>query len=143
MKETYPKYYLYRRVVQAKCYIDEHYAGPLDIKAMAGEACFSPFHFLRLFKSIYGKTPHQYLTHVRMMHARRLLAAGSSVQDACFSVGFESVSSFTGLFKKLTGVAPSIYVTKQRLRQAAIRKAPLQFIPGCFAAAYGWKEKQF
>ena len=110
---------------------------------MAGEACFSPFHFLRLFKNIYGRTPHQYLTYVRITHARKLLAAGKPVQDTCYAVGFESVSSFTSLFKKQTGHTPAAYMIRQQLRQAAIRKAPLQFVPGCFAGAYGWAKKQF
>lgn len=61
-----PKIYLYRRIVLAKLFIDEHYAEDIDLDAIAGEASFSKFHFIRLFKMAYGKTPHQYLTRVRI-----------------------------------------------------------------------------
>ena len=64
--EHYPKIYLVRRVVQAKLFIDEHYAERLDLDNISDEACFSKFHFIRLFRNIYGKTPHQYLTTVRI-----------------------------------------------------------------------------
>jgi len=57
---TYPKVYLYRGIVQAKPFIDNNYADHI-----ADEAFFSKFHFIRLFKKIYSKTPHQYLITVR------------------------------------------------------------------------------
>ena len=47
----YPKLYLYRRIVQAKLFIDSHYAGDIDLEQIADEAYFSKFHFCRLFKT--------------------------------------------------------------------------------------------
>lgn len=47
-------------MVQAKLFIDFNYAESIDISNIADEACFSKFHFIRLFKKIYGRTPHQY-----------------------------------------------------------------------------------
>lgn len=64
--EHYPKVYLYKRIVQAKLFIDQHYAKPIDVSNISDEASFSKFHFLMRFKKIYGKTPHQYLTRVRI-----------------------------------------------------------------------------
>src|SRR5687768_6456775 len=98
MEAAYPRIYLYRRIVQAKLYIDDHYAEAIDLDNIADEAAFSKFHFLRLFKSTYFKTPHQYLTQVRLHHAMLLLSNGETVSEACFSVGFDSLSSFSGLF---------------------------------------------
>ena len=94
--EEYPKIYLYRRVVQAKLYIDSCYAEQIDLNNISGEAYFSKFHFIRLFKSIYGKTPHQYLTAVRIGNAKQLLQENKSVTDVCTLVGFDSLSSFSG-----------------------------------------------
>ena len=61
--ENLPKIYLYRRIVQAKLFIDSKTTRSALMPAeIADEACYSKFHFIRTFKSIYGKTPHQYLT---------------------------------------------------------------------------------
>ena len=53
--ENLPKIYLYRRIVQAKLFIDSNFAENIDAREIAGEACYSKFHFIRTFKSIYGK----------------------------------------------------------------------------------------
>ena len=131
--EAYPRQYLYRRIVRAKLYIDENYASEIDLDNIAGEACFSKFHFTRLFRDIYRKTPHQYLTGVRVDRARQILAAGASVKEACFAVGFDSVSSFTGLFKRRVGLTPAAFQEQQVRRSRHIAASPLTHIPNCFA----------
>ena len=131
-----PKLDLYRRIVQAKLFIDSNYAERIDAGEIADEACYSKFHFIRTFKSIYGRTPHQYLTHVRIERAKELLEQGVSVTEACFAVGFDSLGSFTSLFKRRAGVSPSEYQRRQLERKAEIKKEPLRFIPGCFAAHF-------
>ncbi len=144
MTEEFPKIYLYRRIVQGKIYIDQHYANRIRLKDIADEAYFSKYHFIRLFKIIYGKTPHQYLITVRIEKAKLLLKHGANIADVCFSVGFESVSSFIGLFKKLTSITPSNYQKQQVLRTLEITKHPLKYIPNCFAEQYGWtKDRNF
>ena len=140
-KEAYPKVYLYRRIVQAKVFIDIHYADDIDLNNISDEAYFSKFHFIRLFKQIYGKTPHQYLISVRLDKAKQLLTKGLTVTEVCVSVGFESLSSFSSLFKNIIGVTPTIFLSNQILRQTEIAINPLKFIPGCMAAKNGWLEK--
>lgn len=141
MNEVYPKYYLYKRIVQSKLFIDDHFSEPINLDDIADEAYFSKFHFIRLFKKTYGKTPHQYLTYVRIQKARILLEAGSSVSETCFSVGFDGVNSFSGLFKQYNGCSPLAYQQKMKKRNEAIKAAPLQFIPNCFAEQKGWIKK--
>lgn len=136
--EQYEKMYLYKRVVQAKLFIDQHYPENIDLNNIADEASFSKFHFIRLFKKIYGKTPHHYLTQVRIDHARLLLMKATTISEVCFSVGFGSVTSFTGLFKKLVGLTPSAYHHQQQKRNAAMQGQPLQFVPNCFSQMQGW-----
>jgi AraC-like DNA-binding protein len=143
-KENYPKVYLYRRIVQAKLFIDNNYANSIDLDNIATEASFSKFHFIRLFKKVYDQTPHQYLTSVRIEKAKLLLQTEMAVADVCFSVGFDSISSFTGLFKKITTSTPSLYQKLQLQRKEEIQKMPLRFIPNCFAETNGWtKDRNF
>jgi len=136
--EPYPKVYLYRRIVNAKLFIDEHFAERIDLNNIADEACFSKFHFIRLFNDIYKKTPHQYLSSVRIEKARELLTTGLNVADACYTVGFDSISSFTGLFKRITGHTPAAYQQQQFQKKRAMAQTPLKFIPNCFAEQNGW-----
>src|SRR5882757_2272149 len=137
-KENYPKIYLYRRIVQAKLFIDNNYASAIDLDNIATEASFSKFHLIRLFTKVYNKTPHQYLTSVRIEKAKLLLQTEIAVAEVCFSVGFDSISSFTGLFKRLTSSTPSHYQKLQLQRKEEIQEMPLRFIPNCFAETNGW-----
>src|SRR5882762_9987631 len=94
-EDPYPKVYLYRRIVQSKLFIDRHYAKKIDLNNIADEAAFSKFHFVRLFKQAYAKTPYQYLTSVRIDNAKQLLKTNTAVTEVCFAVGFESLSLCT------------------------------------------------
>jgi AraC-like DNA-binding protein len=136
--DEYPKVYLYRRIVQGKLFIDAHFSEQINLSSISDEAFLSKFHFIRLFKKAYGKTPHQYLIYVRIEHARQLLRRDVLVSDVCLAVGFDSVGSFTTLFKKLTGMTPSTYQIRQKAIQQEIHRAPLKFVPNCFAEMHGW-----
>jgi AraC-like DNA-binding protein len=138
--DPFPKVYLYRRIVYAKLFIDDHFAEKIDLDNIADEAFFSKFHFIRLFNSIYNKTPHQYLSFVRIEKAKQLLISGMPAAHTCYAVGFESVSSFSGLFKRVTGETPSAYQLRQQQKILAMTEAPLNFIPNCFAEKNGWKQ---
>ena len=139
--EQYPKLYLYRRIVQAKLFIDENYGSNIDLSSISDEACFSKSHFIRLFQSIYNKTPHQYLIFVRIENAKELLKNDSAVSAVCYAVGFESISSFTGLFKRLVGISPAVYKKQEAKRKEDIKLDPLKYIPNCFAENKGWTKK--
>jgi transcriptional regulator GlxA family with amidase domain len=139
-KDQYPKIYLYRRIVQAKLFMDIHFADQINLNQIADEAYFSKYHFMRIFKLTYNKTPHQYLTSVRISEAKLLLQTDMPVTKVCFAVGFNSLSSFTGLFKRLNSIAPSIYQQQQIQRKKDIQNMPLKFVPNCFAESRKWVE---
>jgi AraC-like DNA-binding protein len=141
MEHPYPKLYFYKRLVLAKLFIDSHYAEPIDLDNIADEAFFSKFHFIREFKKIYQNTPHQYLIYLRIEKSKELLQAAMPVTDACYEVGFESVSSFSRLFRRMTGLTPSAYSARQQIRKEKIAALPLAFIPACFSEKQGWLEK--
>jgi len=138
--EQFEKIYLYQRIVRAKLFIDDHYADPIDLNNIAGQAHFSKYHFIRLFKSIYGKTPNHYLIKIRMDNAKILLAKGYSVVETSLMVGFDSPTSFTAMFKKMAGQTPSTFQREQVIKRKAIQENPLLFVPNCFAETHGWSK---
>ncbi|MEP7143225.1 MAG: AraC family transcriptional regulator [Ferruginibacter sp.] len=119
-KEFYPKDYLAKQVIGAKQYIDRQFADNINLTDLAACAFMSKFHFIRLFKLLYGETPHQYLVTVRIENAKRLLNSDRSISEVCTAVGFNSPTSFTGLFKKITGVTPTTF--KKKINRKAIFK---------------------
>jgi AraC-like DNA-binding protein len=127
---------VYQRVVTAKLYIDDNFAEPIDLKDISEKAFLSRFHFHRLFTRIYRRTPHQYLTRKRIDKARDLLAENKTVTDVCNEVGFESIGSFSVLFKKEIGFAPQYYRNMAWLKKQQAKEQPKKFIPHCFIESY-------
>ncbi len=137
--DIHPKMYRYRRIVEAKLFIDAHYADKIDLDNISNQAAFSKYHFLRLFKSAFGKSPHKYLTEVRIQHAQKLLKS-HPIANVCYAVGFESIPSFTKLFKAHTGLSPKAFSKRLQAQDQQQQAAPLTFVPHCFAKSYGWDE---
>lgn len=123
---------LHERLCRARRYIDECYDLPLDLKEISKQACLSRYHFLRLFRDTFATTPHQYLIQRRIERAKELLRSpGLSVTDVCFEVGFQSLGSFSSLFRRCVGHAPINYRKRER--------ESLKKVPGCFVLMYGLK----
>jgi AraC-like DNA-binding protein len=113
------------RLSRARMFIDESYQLPLDLIEISRQACLSRYHFLRLFRDAFHTTPHQYLIHRRIEKAKELLRSRKlSITDVCFEVGFESLGSFSSLFRKRVGQPPTTYRRRER--------ESLKKIPGCF-----------
>jgi AraC-like DNA-binding protein len=123
---------IYRRIVAAKVYIDENYQEPIDLDEISQQAFLSKFHFHRLFTKIYRRTPHQYVTRKRLDKARDLLAENKTVTEVCSEVGFESIGSFSTLFKKESGFAPQYYRNMAWLKKQQQKAQPKLAIPHCF-----------
>lgn len=111
-KKILPEEDLIKQIIKAKKYIDNHYTENIDLDKIACESAFSKFHFLRLFKNIYGRTPYQYLKSTRIDNAKKLLKNGETIKNTCFYVGFESITSFNALFKRSTGLTPALFQKK-------------------------------
>ncbi|HZE83045.1 MAG TPA: AraC family transcriptional regulator [Puia sp.] len=127
----------YRKIIAAKWYMDEHFHEPIDLDRLSREACLSRYYFHRLFTRIYRRTPHQYLTQKRLRQARQWLADKEpSISDICNNVGFESIGSFSSLFKKTIGYTPQFYRNRALHQQQQARQQPRSFIPQCFANSF-------
>ncbi|NRF13666.1 helix-turn-helix transcriptional regulator [Vibrio coralliilyticus] len=99
-----PKQYVLVR--QSKVFMEQHYFEKIDLNDLAKAALMSRFHYVRLFKQIYGVTPRSYLRDMRISRAKTLLREGQSMTDTCFAVGYESLTTFSSVFKKCTGYSP-------------------------------------
>jgi AraC-like DNA-binding protein len=123
---------LHERLCRARRYIDECYDLPLDLAEISKQACLSRYHFLRLFRDTFATTPHQYLIQRRIQKAKELLRSRDlSVTDVCFEVGFQSLGSFSSLFRRCVGHAPINYRKRER--------ESLRRVPSCVLFMYGLK----
>ena len=136
-----PRIYLYKQIVDAKLFIDTQYNNKIDLEMISLQACLSKYHFHRLFKECYGKTPLEYLTYVRLRNAKILLSKNMTVQEVCYAVGFSSSSSFIKLFKRKMKMTPSHYSQMMLSQSDKSILKPLLYIPNGFADYLGWKNK--
>jgi AraC family transcriptional regulator len=89
---------------------------PVSLADIAGSAGLSPYHFLRVFRSVTGMPPFRFLTRMRIDAARRHLQDGDlSVTEIAALCGFSSASQFSTAFRREAGVAP------REFRRAAAR----------------------
>ncbi|HLW02340.1 MAG TPA: AraC family transcriptional regulator [Ktedonobacterales bacterium] len=106
---------LYRRLHRARDYAAALAHTPLTLDDLARVACLSPNHFLRTFKAAFHQTPHQYLTSRRLEQASHLLRhTDLSVTEICFAVGFQSLGSFSWLFRRKVGLSPEAFRRQKR-----------------------------
>jgi AraC-like DNA-binding protein len=135
----------FQRLRRARLFIDERFDEAIDLEAMAREADLSRFHFVRAFRQEFHKTPHQYLQERRIQRAKQLLASGHfSVTDVCFEVGFESLGSFSTLFRRVVGQPPAIYRARTLVAVPQLRyQGPHVVVPKCFMAMFGFDSRLF
>jgi AraC-like DNA-binding protein len=121
-----------RHLLRAKDLADARYFEPLDVDDLAAVAGLSRAHFSREFRRAFGESPHAYLLTRRLERAAALLRdTDRSVADICFSVGLQSVGSFTTSFTRTFGCSPTTY------RAAAPPASARALIPACVVRAYG------
>ncbi|GAB5527051.1 MAG: hypothetical protein Roseis2KO_49230 [Roseivirga sp.] len=103
-------------VIATRNFIDNNFEKPLNLDFLSHVRFTSKYHLLRLFKKYYGLTPRQYLIDKRIEQSKERLKNGMSVTETCYAVGFESLGSFSSLFKTKTGMSPSQYQKEQLSR---------------------------
>ena len=134
------------RLCRARDMLRETHDERLSVDVVARAAGVSRFHFIRLFRAMFGETPHQFRIRARLDRAKHLLAISDySVTDVCMEVGFASLGSFSDLFARRVGVPPSVYRQRVRSIMTAPRSLPAELTPGCLTlmgAAFAISEKQ-
>lgn len=98
------------RISLVLSYIQQNYAAPLSIDGLAALAHLSPSRFRPLFKAQTGLSPMEYLTVLRLNHARQLLMQTDlSIGEIALSAGYPDQLYFSRLFRKKLGIPPSLY----------------------------------
>ena len=91
-------------------YIEASLTSEISLRDLADVACLSPSYFLSAFKKATGKTPHRFLTEMRIAKSRELLMKPQmSIVAVALAVGFSSQSHFTTVFGRFTNTTPASY----------------------------------
>ncbi len=100
-------------VARIKKYIDTYYSSIEGVSEIAAYFFYSREHASRLFRQYFNITLSEYLMQRRVAESTKLLLEGQSVAQACYAVGFRSVSSYINAFRRITGSLPSEYKKKR------------------------------
>lgn len=103
-------------VIAIRNFINTNFDRDINLDLLSHIRYVSKFHLLRLFKKYYGLTPRQYLMDKRIEKSKEFLRNGTSVTETCFAVGFNSLGSFSTLFKTKTGKSPTQFQKEQLSR---------------------------
>lgn len=120
----------------ARLLLDRRYDAPITIEDLSREVALSPYYLIRAFRHVYKQTPHQYLVGQRVARAKELLRNSDlSITEICVAVGYESLGSFSTLFRKVAGVSPSAYRTSSQPTPNPT------YIPFCVCLLHGIKDQ--
>lgn len=126
-----------RHLLRAKDLADARYFEPLGVEDLSRAAGLSRAHFSREFRRAFGESPHGYLLTRRLERAAALLRnTDRSVADICFSVGLQSLGSFTTSFTRTYGLSPTAY------RATFPPAADRALVPTCVLRAYGRPQRR-
>jgi AraC-like DNA-binding protein len=122
----------------ARLLLDRNYDAPITIEDLSREVALSPYYLIRTFRHVYKQTPHQYLVGQRIARAKELLRNSDlSITEICAAVGFESLGSFSTLFRKAAGLSPRAY----RISSPSQPAPNPAYIPFCACLLHGIKDQ--
>lgn len=99
-----------RRIRDVMTFVEANLERAPDLNELAQVACFSPFHFHRIFRGMLGESVHEYTRRMRLERvAVRLKTSKVTVTDLAWEVGYQNAESLTRAFRSHFGMAPSQY----------------------------------
>lgn len=99
----------HRAVQLARDYLHAHSADAVTLGDLAKRSGLSMYRLARTFKAETGLAPHAYQVQLRVLRAKRLLAAGHDIAETAAECGFFDQSHLTSTFKRHVGVTPGVY----------------------------------
>ncbi len=100
-------------IVKAREFIKEHQGDDLSLSTVARAVNTSTFYFCKMFKKATGLHFTDYLSRVRIEKAKNLLLnPNARVSEVAYDVGFQSLTHFNRVFKRVTGQSPTVYRRK-------------------------------
>jgi len=107
-------------ISRAKVYISEHQDEELSLRQVAGAVNTSAFYFCKMFKQATGLTFTDYLARIRIEKVKNLLLnPHKRISEAAYEAGFQSLSQFNRVFRKIAGEAPTVWRAKLQGRSVA------------------------
>ncbi len=104
-----------RRMLRVLVHIQQHLDEPLALEVLARVACFSPYHFHRVFKGMTGESVKEHVRRLRLERAASQLKLGSApVTLVALDAGYNSHEAFTRSFRVQFGVSPSQFRAARR-----------------------------
>lgn len=88
---------------------EQHFTEKISLDEIASKVGYNKYYFCTKFKAATGETYIQYLNSLRVFHACKLLKKGQPLNEICETCGFENMSYFIQLFKKIVGATPKQY----------------------------------
>jgi YesN/AraC family two-component response regulator len=102
--------YVNKNILQIAAYINQNYQQKITLDMLAEKFNLSKYYLCKLFKSSFGYTFSDFLNHVRITEAGKLLeSTSSSVSDISAATGFSDIAYFCRIFKKIMGVSALKY----------------------------------
>lgn len=130
--------HLLARLCKARTLLQRADGDTPSVQGVADAVGISHFHFIRLYKSVFGETPNQCQIRARMEKTKKLLLTTDySVTRICMEVGSSSLGSFTTAFIRHVGQSPGAFRRSYRPQQHEPDQMPRSLIPGCFALMPG------
>lgn len=113
-----------KRINRVIDYLRDHLDTQPRLEELAKVACFSEFHFHRIFRAMTGETLNDFTNRLRLEKAARLLKrTHHSASDIALACGFSSSATFSRSFNKSFGTSPTQYRTSGKLNNSKICKA--------------------
>jgi AraC family transcriptional regulator len=125
------------RMRRVRDYMQANLGADLSLDSLAHVACLSRFHLIRMFKLVYGETPHQFLTRLRIEEAcRRLKRTSEPISSIALHCGYTNSTHFAAAFRRLVRMTPTAYKAAaagadgpRPAREAPARNSPVSGDP--------------
>ncbi len=103
-------------------YIENNLAKELSLEGLSKKACYSPFHFHRLFKFITGEPINEFISRKRIERIAAILLVGTnaSITELAFRYGFSSGNAFSRAFKNFYGISPTAFKSKNKISKIGV-----------------------